>query len=91
MNPLVKTILSLHDRGAKVAAIAAAEGVTQGHVYAILREHRPDRPREARTRTGAKRRLVLGLLAKGYQPPRVAFLARCSAAYVYRLAEELAA
>jgi len=88
MNPLASQILTRSDRNETVAAIAMACGVSPGYVYGILREHRPNRPRHPRTRTSKKRKLILGLLAKGHQAPRVAFLAQVSAAYVYRLQDE---
>jgi hypothetical protein len=81
-------ILTHADRGESVATIAAALSVSPGFVYGVLRAHRPDRPRQPRTRTSKKRQLILGLLARGHQAPRVAFLAGCSAAYVYRLLGE---
>lgn len=88
MNPLAQSILNRHDRGEDVAAIAAAENVSFGYVYSTLRTHRPHRLRQPRTRTSKKRKLILGLLDKGILPPRVAFLAQCSAAYVYKLLSE---
>ncbi len=89
MNPLISSILARHDRdGSDVATIAKAEKVSIGYVYGVLREHRTNRQRKPRTRTSEKRRLILGLLAKGYAAPRVAFLAACSNAYVYKLIDE---
>lgn len=88
MNPAVSAILKRHDRGEPVAAIAAAESVSFGYVYGVLRQHRPARARQPRTRTSEKRKLILGLLAGGIAAPRVAFLASCSAAYVYKLIQE---
>lgn len=88
MNPLTQSILARHDAGEDVATITAAENKSFGFVYGVLREHRPDRARQPRTRTSAKRKLILGLLAAGIKPPRAAFLASCSNAYVYKLQEE---
>lgn len=88
MNPLTQAILERHDRGELVQQIADAESVSFGYVYAALRRHRPKRPRQPRTRTSERRKLILGLLAKGIRPPRVAFLASCSNAYIYKLASE---
>lgn len=88
MNPLAESILARHDRGEDVATIAAAESVGFGYVYSTLREHRPDRPRQPRTRTSEKRKLILGLLASKIAPPRVAFLAECTPSYVYKLIQE---
>lgn len=92
MNDLIKEILERHDRGETDAkAIADALGKSFGYVYGVLREHRPQRGRKSRTRTSEKRRLILGLLASNIKAPRVAFLAQCSAAYVYKLISEEAA
>lgn len=88
LPPLTPEILSRHDRGEDVATISRAVAKSFGFVYAVLREHRPDRARKPRTRTSEKRRLIVGLLARGIKAPRVAFLARCSNAYVYRLSDE---
>jgi hypothetical protein len=88
MNPLTKSILARHDAKESVQQIAAAESVSFGHVYGVLRTHRPHRARQPRTRTSEKRKLILGLLDKGILPPRVAFLAECSPAYVYHLLAE---
>lgn len=88
MNPLIAAILERHDNGETVEQIRQAEGCGFGYVYAVLREHRPERKRQPRTRTSEKRKLILGLLAGGIAAPRVAFLAECSPAYVYRLLDE---
>jgi hypothetical protein len=91
MNDLIKAILKRHDRGETVEQIRQAEGCGFGYVYAVLREHRPKRKRQPRTRTSEKRKLILGLLAGGIAAPRVAFLAECTPAYVYKLQQETAA
>ncbi len=88
MNPLVSKILARHDANETVQQIAKAESTSFGHVYATLRTFRPHRPRQPRTRTSEKRKLILGLLAGGIKPPRVAFLASCAPAYVYKLIQE---
>lgn len=88
MNSLASKILARHDAKQSVQQIATTCQVSFGYVYGILREHRPKRARQPRTRTSEKRKLILGLLAGGIKAPRVAFLASCSAAYVYRLASE---
>lgn len=91
MNPLperTQSILARHDANDSVAAIAAAESVSLGYVYGVLREHRPQRQRQQRTRTSEKRKLILGLLAAGIAAPRVAFLAQCTPSYVYALVKE---
>lgn len=88
MNPLISKILARHDAGEDVATIVAGEPVSFGYVYDALRKHRPERKRQPRTRTSERRKLILGLLAGGIKPPRVAFLARCSPAYIYKLLSE---
>jgi hypothetical protein len=88
MTPL-ENILARHDAGElDVAKIAADEGVSIGYAYTALRENRPGRKRKPRERTSEKRRLILGLLAQQIAPPRVAFLAQCTPAYVYKLIAE---
>jgi hypothetical protein len=92
MTTLIQNILARHDAGERnVAVIAEAESVSPGYVYGILRQHRPDRQRKPRERTSKKRKFILGLLAQGIQPPRVAFLAQCTPTYVYQLIEQEAA
>jgi len=81
-------ILAWNDKGQPVATIAKALDVSPGYVYGKLREHRPDRARKPRTRTSAKRILVLGLHAQKIPVGRIAFLAQCSRAYVYRIITE---
>jgi hypothetical protein len=88
MNPLVQSILARHDRGETVEQIRIAEGKGFGYVYSVLREHRPNRKRKPRARTSEKRKLIIGLLAAGIRAPRVAFLASCSPAYIYKLQDE---
>jgi hypothetical protein len=88
MNEVIQAILERHDRGELVSAISHAESVGFGYVYSTLRRYRPNRPRAPRTRTSQRRKLILGLLAQGIAPPRVAFLAECTPAYVYKLQQE---
>ncbi|KRQ11913.1 hypothetical protein AOQ73_05760 [Bradyrhizobium pachyrhizi] len=89
MNELISSILARNDAGeSDVAKIAKAEGKSIGYVYGVLREHRPQRVRKPRKRTSEKRQLILGLLAMGHQAPRVAVLAQCTPAYVYKLMGE---
>lgn len=87
---MLETILKRHDRGEHVAEIATAEGVSIGYVYGILREHRPDRARKPRTRTGKKRKAVLGLIAQGLRVGEIERRAKCSRAYIHRLITETA-
>lgn len=89
---LSDSILYLHDRGEHdVAAIAATCQVTPGYVYGVLREHRPNRKRKPRERTGKKRKAVLGLIAQGVKVGKIADRAKCSRAYVHMLINEVAA
>lgn len=89
MKTLTEAILTRHDAGERnVAEIATAESVSIGHVYGVLRKHRPDRERKPRERTSERRRFILGLLAQDIRPRRVAFLAQCSPAYVYFISKE---
>jgi hypothetical protein len=81
-------ILARHDADEYADAIAAAEEVSPGYVYGVLREHRPDRTRKPRTRKSEKRRMILGLAAQGIKSPRIAFLCRCTPAYVYKILSE---
>lgn len=83
-----QSILSLADQSEPVSAIADACRVSPGYVYGVLRTYRPNRTRKPRTRTSEKRKLILGLLARGHLAPRVAVLAQVSNAYVYRLQSE---
>jgi hypothetical protein len=85
MKTPLANILARHDAGEHVSAIAAACQVSPGHVYGILRQHRPDRQRKPRERTSERRRFILGLLAQDIRPRRVAFLAQVSPAYVYSI------
>lgn len=83
---LPASILQRFDAGEKPSAIAVAEGCSLAGVYNVLRAARPARKRAPREKTGGdKTTLVLGLAAQGIKPARIAFLARCSRAYVYRL------
>jgi len=79
-------ILRLNDAGHSPAAIATRLATSLSTVYTTLRRHRPDRPRAPRTvpptATGV---LVAGLLSLGHPPSRVAELARCSRAWVYKV------
>lgn len=90
MTDTLAQILTLHDKGTPVAAIATAAGVSPGYVYGILRSERPDRARSPRTRTSKKRQMIVGLLAR-HSVARVAFLCDCSHAYVYKIQNEIAA
>lgn len=84
MTPLA-TILSRADAGQPVADIAAALDLTVGRIYAVLRQHRPDRCRKERRRVSKVPAKVRALLARGIVPSRVAFLLGITRAYVYRI------
>lgn len=84
-HPALQQILAAADAGHDVAAIAAAHDTSVSKVYALLREYRPGRARKPRRRSSQKRAMILGLAAKGHEADRVAFLAQCSKAWVYRV------
>jgi len=77
------TILSRFDAGETPVQIAKATGVKSARVYAILRKHRPDRPRAARSRTSTKPEQMLALHAEGVAVERIAEILEVSKAYVY--------
>jgi len=79
------TILALSDAGHSPAAIATRLATSLSTVYTTLRRHRPDRPRAPRPRGSDVAILVAGLLREGIEPARVAELARCSRAWVYKV------
>lgn len=81
----MQRVLDLSDAGSTPAAIASAIPAPLATVYAILRAHRPDRPRAPRTRTAVLPVKIRGLLDAGHKPARVAELVGCSRAYVYRV------
>lgn len=89
MTSRLAQILAHHDAGISVAAIALACHVSPGYVYGILRSERPDRTRKARLRTSKTAPMIRGLHAQGHAPGRIAFLCRCSAAYVYRVIQDV--
>ncbi len=84
----IKTICRLSDAGTPVAAIAEVVGLTQGRVYALLREYRPNRPRALRGRTSDKPRAIEGLNRLGFKPARIASLLGVKRQYVYRVLGE---
>jgi AraC-like DNA-binding protein len=81
-------VLELSDAGQHPAAIAERLTLPVAKVYAILREHRPDRPRAPRRLTAWRRPVVKGMATAGVEVARVAELLGCSRAYVYRLVKE---
>jgi hypothetical protein len=63
--------------------------LTPGRVYAVLREHYPDRPRTPRGRTSDKPRAIQGLNEHGIKPARIAVLLSVTRQYVYRVLGEV--
>lgn len=82
------TILDHFDNGHTPAECAVLAGVSLSTVYNVLREHRPDRKRAARAGTSDKTVLIRGLASVGIKPARIAELAVCSRAYVYKQLSE---
>lgn len=82
-------ILAAHDAGQSVQQIALAIPCSTGHVYGILRQHRPLRTRKPRTATSDTPRMVRGLAAQGIVVERIAVLCGVSRAYVYRILAEV--
>jgi len=80
--------LALADAGATVPQLCAASGLKPTRVYALLREHRPGRPRKPRRRTSDVPMKIRGLVATGIKPTRVAFLLGITPAYVYKVLGE---
>jgi len=88
MTHSLTQILQLSDAGHTPAQVATAVPTSLSTVYAVLRTHRPARPRAPRTRTGEKRRLIEGLLSRKWQPVRIATVLGVSPQYVYRIVAE---
>lgn len=88
MNPTRSQILSLSDAGHPPDAIAHSLALSPTTVYAVLREHRPARPRKVRARTSDLPYRIRGLRGCGIKPARIAVLLGCSRAYVYRILGE---
>lgn len=84
-DPTLAAILTQADAGTPVDVIARQHNLSPVRVYSLLRTHRPDRTRSPRRRSSPKRAMVLGLLERGHEPARVAFLCQCSRAWVYRI------
>lgn len=87
-HPHLTEILHAADAQVPVATIATRLAVSESTVYALLRTHRPARKRNSRRRTSAKRPMVLGLLAAGIPPVRVALLAQVTRAWVHALVKD---
>lgn len=82
--PTLARVLELADSDKPVAEIAADVKLTQGRVYAVLREHRPDRKRSPRPCTSDLPAKIKILFAEKIKPARIAVLLDVSRAYVYR-------
>lgn len=78
-------ILHAADSQVPIASIATRLAVSESTIYSILRQHRPARTRNPRRRTSSKRPMVLGLLAAGIPPVRVALLAGVTRQWVWAL------
>jgi DNA invertase Pin-like site-specific DNA recombinase len=81
-------ILTLSDHGNSAPQIAAAESISTGYVYKVLREHRPKRPRKQRAATSELLAKVRALARRDVTVARIAMLLGCSKAYVYRILQE---
>lgn len=77
-------ILTRHDRGESVAAIAKALSLSPGYIYGVLRRFRPQRARKPRTPTSDMPRMIVGLHKQKIKPARIAVVLGVSRAYVYR-------
>jgi DNA invertase Pin-like site-specific DNA recombinase len=82
-------LLKMADDGASVAAIARDVALQPRRVYAVLAEHRPDRPRKRRPRTSKKRRAILALEAQGFVESDIASAVGVSRQYVYKILAEV--
>jgi len=90
MSAALATVLRLADAGATVQAMCSQSGLKTGRVYAILRQHRPERPRQARRRTSDVPDKVRALHATGAKPSRIAFVLDVTPAYVYAILKRTA-
>lgn len=79
------TVLKLADEGARVEAMCATSGLCMSRVYGILREYRPNRPRQSRRPTSSVPAKVRALAAIGTPPKRIAHVLQVSASYVYQI------
>ncbi len=80
-------ILKRCDNGEHPDAIVAAENVTLGYVYQILREHRPKRARKPREKTSTARAAILFYAMVERLPPAeivAKMKGKCSRQLVYR-------
>ena len=85
MSKKVDKILKAYDAGKSVAEIALFAEVTQGYVYLILRNQRPDRPRKKHVTRSDLPRVICELVAKEIKPSVVATALGVSRAYVYKV------
>lgn len=87
LNDTGRAVLLRCDKGEYPEDIAAAEGVTLGYVYQILREHRPKRARKPREKTSAARAAILFYAMVERLPPAeivAKMKGKCSRQLVYR-------
>lgn len=79
-------LLKRTDAGERISDVAVTAGVTTGRIYAILRKHRPERDRAARTRTSMIPAKILALNKLGTKPSRIAeLLGGISRQYVHKV------
>ena len=81
-------VLDHADAGASIQQICAASGLHPSRVYALLREHRPDRPRQTRKRNSVVPQQIVALRAIGTKPARIARLLSVTPQYVYKVLKE---
>lgn len=84
MNPTITKILARSDRGKSAQEITAELGVSLGHVYAVLRAHRPDRPRKQHEKRSDKPSRIAMLHLQNMHPEDIADELGVSRTYVYR-------
>lgn len=89
MNALSEAVLALHDSGQHAEQIANALDVPRGRVYAVLREHRPDRERKPRRRvSGLPAQIYFKRTVEGVKPCQIAKALQVSRQYVHKVLNE---
>lgn len=84
MNPTVSKILALADRNKSAEEIAIAVAKSPGHVYSVLREHRPNRTRKQHKTRSNKPSQIAMLHLQNVHPDDIAERLGISRTYVYR-------
>lgn len=79
-----ESVLTRHDAGDSIEAIAEALSISTRQVYNVLAKHRPDRPRKPRACTSDMPRMIRGLADRGMKAARIAVVLGISRQYVYR-------